>query len=561
MPKTLLLADDSVVIQKLVGLSFANEDVRLVTTDNGDDALTRARNLKPDLVLADVVMPGMSGYDVCAAIKADPELSSTPVLLLTGTFEAFDEERARRAGSDGHITKPFEAQALVERVNRLLAENRSGRVAAKPPADDAFDFFDEGSAELGAPEESELEPQTTRVLATTELDDGFSFGAGDVDLSQLNEAELLGEPLDLDGELGNRGSDRTVALVPGLEQGSQESPTVTSLAVDDFDPLAAVADSLGEPVAEPVLPEAARRPGSDSSVGAWPVAYSTQRRAPAPPPLPVQDSRVEDSFGSQITSPSPAAPTTMVLDSADDGLAFGSDDSQPGPDLDLAGAPGASARTPDPTPLSDDLFASDPLLGARDLPSKAPAPTADRERSASAARARGFESPPEAAAGYDVSSSDLGDPFARPISRAELDDDLLGPPPVLGGWNDEEVRSPASSDDMGTETEGLSLSEDLLGSSQPELGGAFGAASPPAPAQAADPARSGSASPDLTPLMRERIHETLERVAWEAFADLSDTLVKQVLERVEAIAWEVIPQMAETLIRDEIRRMKGEDGE
>ena len=59
--------------------------------------------------------------------------------------------------------------------------------------------------------------------------------------------------------------------------------------------------------------------------------------------------------------------------------------------------------------------------------------------------------------------------------------------------------------------------------------------------------------------MRQRIHDTLEKVAWEAFSDLSDTIVRQVLERFEAIAWEVIPQMAEAMVREEIRRMKGEE--
>ena len=121
MSKTLLLADDSVVIQKLVGLSFANEDFELVTVDNGDEAVAQAPTVKPDLVLADVVMPGKNGYEVCEAIKASPELAATPVLLLTGTFEAFDESRAEQAGAAGHITKPFEAQALVERVKELLA--------------------------------------------------------------------------------------------------------------------------------------------------------------------------------------------------------------------------------------------------------------------------------------------------------------------------------------------------------------------------------------------------------------------------------------------------------
>ena len=99
MAKTLLLADDSVTIQKVVNISFASEDVTLVTVDNGDDAVERAKETRPDLVLADVVMPGKSGYEVCEAIKADPDLCHIPVLLLTGTFEAFDEEHANRVGA------------------------------------------------------------------------------------------------------------------------------------------------------------------------------------------------------------------------------------------------------------------------------------------------------------------------------------------------------------------------------------------------------------------------------------------------------------------------------
>jgi hypothetical protein len=63
---------------------------------------------------------------------------------------------------------------------------------------------------------------------------------------------------------------------------------------------------------------------------------------------------------------------------------------------------------------------------------------------------------------------------------------------------------------------------------------------------------------DLSPLVEQRIQETLEKVAWEAFSDLSESIVKQVIGRIEQIAWEVIPQMAETLVREEIRKMKGE---
>src|SRR5262252_8829126 len=134
MPKTLLLADDSVTIQKVVGITFANEDVELVTVDNGDDALTRARQIKPDLVLADIGMPGLTGYELCAAIRRDPNLAHIPVLLLTGTFETYDEPKAREVGASGHIAKPFEAQALVDRVFQLLAQAKPAPAPAPAPA-------------------------------------------------------------------------------------------------------------------------------------------------------------------------------------------------------------------------------------------------------------------------------------------------------------------------------------------------------------------------------------------------------------------------------------------
>ncbi len=129
MPKTLLLADDSITIQKVVGITFAGEDFKITAVDNGDEAVARARELKPDVILADVVMPRKNGYEVCEAIKSDPTLRHIPVLLLAGTFEAFDDARARAVHADGHIAKPFESQALINKVKELV-----GGAAAQPSA-------------------------------------------------------------------------------------------------------------------------------------------------------------------------------------------------------------------------------------------------------------------------------------------------------------------------------------------------------------------------------------------------------------------------------------------
>ncbi len=147
MPKTLLLADDSVTIQKVVGITFANEDVELVTAPNGDDALRKAKELKPDLVMADIGMPGLDGYELCAAIRAEPELAKIPVLLLTGTFETYDEERADEVGASAYIAKPFEAQALIDQVNTLLNAPPEPTASAPEPGQDVEADLPDASAQ------------------------------------------------------------------------------------------------------------------------------------------------------------------------------------------------------------------------------------------------------------------------------------------------------------------------------------------------------------------------------------------------------------------------------
>src|SRR5262249_13152499 len=125
MPKSLLVADDSLTIRKAIGMVLSTEDCRITAVDNGLEAVSKAKELKPDLILADVMMPGMSGYEVCQAIKADASTQHIPVLLLAGSFEPLDETRARSAGADGHLVKPFESEALIQKVHSLLGTTPS----------------------------------------------------------------------------------------------------------------------------------------------------------------------------------------------------------------------------------------------------------------------------------------------------------------------------------------------------------------------------------------------------------------------------------------------------
>src|SRR5688500_7470610 len=105
MSHKLLLADDSVTIQRVVELTFADEDVEVLTVGDGEQAIARIQSDRPDIVLADIGMPKRSGYDVSAFIKKDASLAHIPVLLLTGAFEPVDEDRVREAGCDGVLIK------------------------------------------------------------------------------------------------------------------------------------------------------------------------------------------------------------------------------------------------------------------------------------------------------------------------------------------------------------------------------------------------------------------------------------------------------------------------
>src|SRR5688500_5736237 len=121
MPHKLLLADDSVTIQRVIELTFADEDVLVTAVGNGQEAIDRVQRDRPDIILADVGMPERNGYEVAAFVKGNPATAHIPVVLLAGAFEPVDEGRARSVGCDGVLVKPFEPQIVISRVKELLA--------------------------------------------------------------------------------------------------------------------------------------------------------------------------------------------------------------------------------------------------------------------------------------------------------------------------------------------------------------------------------------------------------------------------------------------------------
>ncbi len=119
MARKILLADDSVTAQNMGRKILADAGYDVITVNNGSAALKRIAEIKPDLIVLDVYMPGYSGLEVCQRLKESAETSHIPVLLTVGKLEPFKPEEARRAKADAHIVKPFEASELLTAITRL----------------------------------------------------------------------------------------------------------------------------------------------------------------------------------------------------------------------------------------------------------------------------------------------------------------------------------------------------------------------------------------------------------------------------------------------------------
>lgn len=210
MSHKLLLADDSITIQKVVELILAEEDFEIKSVSNGEEALSIIASFKPDVILADIEMPKMNGYQLCEKIKQDPAIADIPVILLTGAFEPIDEELAKQVRADDFIIKPFESQELISKINSLLT------------ASTAF-------AEAEAIEEPIIEAEAiTPEISTSEVaieEDLWAFE----ETPEEVKAEAL--PVEEEGEEIFAGTEEIFAaeaeVIAGIEEAVEEKPVIT----------------------------------------------------------------------------------------------------------------------------------------------------------------------------------------------------------------------------------------------------------------------------------------------------------------------------------------------
>ena len=134
----ILVADDNSNIQKMVGLALKDQGIDVVAVGNGEAAVRKISDVRPDLVLADVFMPVRNGYEVCKYVKNDSSLSHIPVILLVGAFDPLDEQEAQRVGADGVLKKPFvPPDPLISMVKSALVRASTGNLNSPKPSNNS----------------------------------------------------------------------------------------------------------------------------------------------------------------------------------------------------------------------------------------------------------------------------------------------------------------------------------------------------------------------------------------------------------------------------------------
>lgn len=117
--KTLLFADDSATMRLIMEKTFQGEDFAVVTVPSGQAAIEKAKELTPEIIIADAGMTGVNGYDVCEAIRKEEATATTPVVIMSGISNPYDESRGKGVGATEHVKKPFDTTKLIERVKEL----------------------------------------------------------------------------------------------------------------------------------------------------------------------------------------------------------------------------------------------------------------------------------------------------------------------------------------------------------------------------------------------------------------------------------------------------------
>lgn len=120
--KKILIADDNENIREALTYLLEDEGYSLQIAKDGAETLEKVREFRPDVLLLDVMMPEVNGYDVCRTIKNDPDLGKTYIIMLTAKGQAAEQERGREAGADEYVIKPFSPMDIRSKIMNILGQ-------------------------------------------------------------------------------------------------------------------------------------------------------------------------------------------------------------------------------------------------------------------------------------------------------------------------------------------------------------------------------------------------------------------------------------------------------
>jgi len=343
MAKKVLLAEDSLTIQKVFELTFRGSDIALTMVDNGEDAVRLAGEIAPDLVVADVTLPGKDGFEVAVTLSSSERPKFVPVLILSGTLAPFDEEKFKKSGASGVLFKPFESQELFEKIETILRGGEPARIAAeaklaasKPTAEETWDFTDvieEAEKEVAKAQEkaksaSVPAPSGADILAglTSAAPKGegaVSLGEFDVSLEDLDapSKEVLAGPAAPLSDVVASFDEAVAEGVPPPEAGAAKPPPhITGELFQDAPPpvtdLTAALDSVDEFEDLDVRDEMALLEKEVAARATPPAPAAPEQPAPSPPPAIQRPASLAAAMKAeakpQETAPAPPPVETRV---------------------------------------------------------------------------------------------------------------------------------------------------------------------------------------------------------------------------------------------------------
>ncbi|HYK01347.1 MAG TPA: response regulator [Thermoanaerobaculia bacterium] len=620
MPKKILLADDSITIQKVVELTFSDGDYEVTAVNNGAKAVQKLAEMRPDIILSDIIMPEKNGYEVCEYVKSHPDFRNIPVVLLTGTFEPFDPDRAEKAGCDAVVTKPFESQSLIHKVEELIAAAQSA--AAAPAAEAAQEPATASPWMEEAPEETPEPPASS-----------FSTASGD---AFAHEPDIFGAAPT---------PEATTEMPFELPPSGEFSGETRAFPRMSFDDLAGAAPAA-EPPPPPPAPEpspwdepaeqkstfgefAAPAPEAESPFGAPPPAEEfsgetrafprmsfdepanaapAQEAAPEPEPNPWNEPAAPAPFGEEPEAPAFSGETRAFPKmSFDDLQQMAASTPPPAAEQEPSPwgepSPAAPAFEDDTPAFTDDVpaFSTEAPAFGEDAPAfaeDAPAfggetrafpklnfddfqsPAAEPEAAAPPPSVvPDFSAPEPEAAPWDA-PSEAASPFSEPA-----DDEPRPVEPVESLWSP--TADTSSIDSLSTESFSTAGAAPFADTSSPfaeetaseplpeDLPFASETTSEPEPPTAAEPAWSLDAAAEATaaveaeepPAPPAALTPDAPPMSIARGGELSDEQVDRIARRVvelmsdqvvRNIAWEVIPDLAEMVVKERIRQLEAE---